>query len=149
MKTALGLFFLLFASPCWSEELPEHMVEWFKSHLEKYPHALLVCTYKNYMIDEPESKIYQRSYEEATIVQVFKGDSKVSRKIKFFRSIEGRPKLESKNPGELSFVFFDEMPAGELHLGTGDGFKYHPELLKLAEAAKAKSEKPEAKDRSR
>ncbi len=125
-----------------SEELSEALVEWFENHLQKYPHALLVCTSKDFMVDEPGSDLYQRYYKEATVVQVFKGDSKVSRRLKFFLMIEGRPKLEldSKSPGELSFVFFDEMPEGELLLGTGDGFRFHPNLLKLAEATKAKSE---------
>jgi hypothetical protein len=141
MKIKLAIVFLIFVSPCWGKELSEVMVEWFKNHLEECSHAVLVCNYKAYMVDEPGSDLYQRYYQEATVVQVFKGDAKVSRRLKFFLRIEGRPKLRTREPGELSFVFFDEMPEGELMLGTGDGFDFSPELLKLAEATKAKSER--------
>ena len=141
MKAKLALFFLIFGSSCWGKELSEGMIEWFKNDLERYPHALLVCTYKDYMVDEPGSNLYRRYYQEATVVQVFKGDAKVSRRLKFFLMIEGRSKLDLGEPGKLSFVFFDKMPEGELLLGTGDGYEFSPELLKLAEATKAKSEK--------
>lgn len=125
---------LLFVSVCRGEELADGYVESFERHLKQYSHALLVCTYHDYTVDDPGNDLYERLYEEATVVRVFKGNSKVSQKVKFFRLIEGKPKLKSKANGELTFVFFDEMPDGELLLGTGDGFPFHPQFLRLAEA---------------
>lgn len=131
---------LLLGSICRGEDLAEGYVESFKDHLKGYSHALLICTYKDYRVDEPGHPLYQRYYQEATVVRVFKGDSKVSRKLKFFQMIEGRPELKSGEQGELSFVFFDEMPDGELLLGTGDGFQFHEKFLKLAETMSRNSE---------
>lgn len=131
---------ILLASLCRGEDLAEGYVESFKSHLKDYSHVLLICTYKDYTVDEAGTKFYQRYYEEATVVRVFKGNSKVSRKLKFFRMIEGRPDIKSNANGELSFVFFDEMADGELLLGTGDGFPFNEKFLQLAEAMQRTSE---------
>lgn len=149
--SVLLAFLAMFPGGAFSQEeeepLPKFLAESFKKHLREYSHALLVCTYKDYrVLENGNDGLYERYYEESTIVRVFKGDAEVSQKIKFYRMIEGRPNLRKRANGELSFVFFDEISGGELLLGTGDGFQFHKDLLAMAVAFRSESEQVENSD---
>ncbi len=121
-----------------AEKLPAGKAKAFLNYLHDNRHVVLVCEVAVSCAAEPERDGYYKVRISATVVRPVKGAGKIGDRLHYYVLFEGRPPEAALAAGGLSFLFLESYGPEEFQLGTGDGWRYLPELDALLSGEKMK-----------
>ena len=120
---------LLTRSASWSAELPSGMEWTFRNYLKNSKHVVLVCEVRIAFKQPPKTRTPKYEvHVSAAVVRPIKGKGRIGDRLHYYILCEDKPPDSALAPGDLRYLFLDEYILDEFLLGTGDGWRYQPEL---------------------
>lgn len=112
-------------------EIPNEMAETFGDYIKNSKHVVLVCVVKKTAKAAEKPGSYHEIHISATVVRTVKGRGLVGDRLSYYILYEAPVSSEALEVGGLTFLMLDDYKTEEFLLGTGDSWRYTPELDNL------------------
>lgn len=123
----LSISLLIPPSMCLGE-IPAGKAETFGDYIKNSKHVVLVCEVQKTPKAAERSGTYHEVHVSATVVRIVKGQGVVGDRLSYYILCEDRIPPAALEVGGLTFLMLDDYQLDKFLLGTGDGWRYTPEL---------------------
>ncbi|WP_038164123.1 hypothetical protein [Verrucomicrobium sp. BvORR106] len=124
---ALSISLLMPPSICFGE-IPAGKAETFGDYIKNSKHVVLVCEVQKTAKPAERPGTYHEVHVSATVVRLVKGQGVVGDRLSYYTLCEDRIPPAALEVGGLTFLMLDDYQLDKFLLGTGDGWRYTPEL---------------------
>jgi hypothetical protein len=124
---ALWTALLTHPSGCFGE-IPAGKAETFGDYIKNSKHVVLVCEVQKTAKAAERPGTYHEVHVTATVVRIVKGQGVVGDRLSYYILCEDRIPPAALEVGGLTFLMLDDYQLEKFLLGTGDGWRYTPEL---------------------
>lgn len=125
----LALWAILLMNPSGSfGEIPAGKAETFADYIKNSRHVVLVCEVQKTAKPAERPGTYHEIHISATVVRLIKGQGVVGDRLSYYVLCEDRIPPKALEVGGLTYLMLEDYQLDKFLLGTGDGWRYSPEL---------------------